>query len=79
VLLAAAGKGAALTHSDLQAWTASLSSLTPASQARKIRAVKSLLSFGERTGYFNVGAALPVPAVGAAAACVATACSPISR
>src|SRR5205807_1868525 len=33
--------------------------------ARKIGAAKSLLSFGERTGYlrFNVGAALPVPPI----------------
>ena len=59
MLLAVTGKAiAALTLSDLQTWTASLNSLAPASRARKIGAVKSLLSFGERTGYlpFNVGA-----------------------
>lgn len=66
VLLAGAGKGiAALTLPDLHAWTDSLSALAPASRARKIGAAKSLLSFGERTGYlpFNVGAALRVPPV----------------
>jgi site-specific recombinase XerD len=65
-LLATAGKPiAALTLPDLQAWTESLGALAPASRARKIGAVKSLLSFGERTGYlpFNVGAALRVPPV----------------
>jgi integrase/recombinase XerD len=65
-LLAGARKPiAALTLPDLQAWTESLAALAPASRARKIGAVKSLLSFGERTGYlpFNVGAALRVPPV----------------
>ena len=43
-LLAAAGKPiAALTLPDLQAWTESLDTLAPASRARKIGAVKSLL------------------------------------
>jgi integrase/recombinase XerD len=66
LLLAAAGKPiAALTLVDLQAWLGSLAELAPASRARKIGAVKSLLSFGERTGYlpFNVGAAVRVPTV----------------
>jgi site-specific recombinase XerD len=66
LLLAAAGKPiAALTLVDLQAWMGSLAALAPASRARKIGAVKSLLSFGERTGYlpFNVGAAVRVPPV----------------
>lgn len=66
LLLAAAGKPiAALTLIDLQAWIGSLTELAPASRARKIGAVKSLLSFGERTGYlpFNVGAAVRVPPV----------------
>jgi hypothetical protein len=66
LLLAAAGKPiAALTLVDLQAWMGSLVELAPASRARKIGAVKSLLSFGERTGYlpFNVGAAVRVPPV----------------
>jgi hypothetical protein len=64
-LLAAAGKPvAALTLIDLQAWIGSLAELAPTSRAR-IGAVKSLLSFGERTGYlpFNVGAAVRVPPV----------------
>jgi integrase/recombinase XerD len=64
LLLAAAGKPiAALTLIDLQAWIGSLAELAPASRARKIGAVKSLLSFGGRTGYlpFNVGAAARVP------------------
>jgi integrase/recombinase XerD len=66
LLLAAAGKAiAALTLIDLQPWIGSLAELAPASRARKIGAVKSLLSFGERTGYlpFNVGAAVRVPPV----------------
>jgi hypothetical protein len=50
LLLAAAGKPiAALTLVDLQAWMGSLVEQAPASRARKIGAVKSLLSFGERT------------------------------
>jgi integrase len=66
LLLAAAGKPiAALTLVDLQAWMGSLAGLAPASRARKIGAVKSLLSFGGRTGNlsFNVGAAVRVPPV----------------
>jgi site-specific recombinase XerD len=70
-LLAAAGEPiAALTLSDLQSWVESLARLAPASRARKIGAIKSLLSFGERMGYlaFNVGAPLRVPAVTSALA-----------
>src|SRR4051794_34412641 len=56
-----------VTLADLQAWTNSLpmAALAPASRARKIGAVKSLLSFAEKTGLlpFNVGAALRVPPV----------------
>ena len=66
MLLAVTGKAiAALTLSDLQTWTASLNSLAPASRARKIGAVKSLLSFGERTGYlpFQCRGRLRVPPV----------------
>jgi integrase/recombinase XerD len=66
LLLATAGKAiAALTLIDLQAWMGSLGELAPASRARKIGAIKSLLSFGERTGYlpFNVGAAIRVPPI----------------
>jgi integrase/uncharacterized protein YodC (DUF2158 family) len=65
-LLAITGKLiAALTLLDLGVWVESLAELAPASRARKIGAVKSLLSFGERTGYlpFNVGASIRVPPV----------------
>ena len=67
-MLATVGKPiAAVTLADLQAWTGSLAfaALAPASRARKIGAVKSLLSFAEKTGLlpFNVGAALRVPPV----------------
>src|SRR6185437_10525017 len=53
---------AAVTLSDLQAWTASLGQgrLRPATQNRALTAVKSLLSFAHQTGYLpvNVGVAL---------------------
>src|SRR5689334_12873615 len=67
-MLASAGKPiAAVTLADLQDWTNSIpmTALAPASRARKIGAVKSLLSFAEKTGLlpFNVGAALRVPPV----------------
>ena len=67
-MLATVGKPiAAVTLADLQAWTGTLAfaALAPASRARKIGAVKSLLSFAEKTGLlpFNVGAALRVPPV----------------
>jgi len=65
-LLITVGKPiAAIKLADLQPWAASLDRLSPASRARRIGAVKSLLSFGERTGMlpFNVGAALRVPPV----------------
>jgi len=65
-LLATAGKPVAeLTLSDLEAWADSLAQLAPASRARKIGAIRSLLSFGERTGYLasNVGARLRIPPV----------------
>ena len=56
-----------VTLADLQDWTNSIpmTALAPASRARKIGAVKSLLSFAEKTGVlpFNVGAALRVPPV----------------
>jgi site-specific recombinase XerD len=52
----------AVTLADLQAWAARLGeeSLQPASQNRALTAVKSLLSFGQETGYlpYNVGAAV---------------------
>jgi len=62
--LAYAGKTVQLvTLSDLQAFADSLSDLAPTSRARILSAVKSLLSFAERTGYtpLNIGAALRLP------------------
>lgn len=51
-----------VTMTDLQAYTQVLGqgSLKPASQNRALTAIKSLLSFGQETGYlpFNVGAAV---------------------
>ena len=56
---------AATTLGHLQAWTRTLDGLAPASRARRIAAIKSLLTFAQRTGYLplNVGAALRVPPV----------------
>jgi len=65
-LLASAGKPlAAMTSADLQLWVEWLAGLAPASRARKIRAAKSLLSFGKRTGFLpsDPGAALRPPRV----------------
>jgi site-specific recombinase XerD len=65
-MLATIGKPVAnLALADLQDWIGTLEQLAPASQSRKIGAVKSLLSFAEKTGLlpFNVGAALRVPPV----------------
>lgn len=52
-----------LTLDQLQAFTDSLSDLSPASTYRTLSAVKSLLTFGHRLGYLpaNVGAALRLP------------------
>lgn len=52
-----------VTLEDLQAYTYTLLHLSVASQALKLSAVKSLLSFGHRIGYlrFNVGAPLRLP------------------
>ena len=54
---------AMVTLGDLQAFADSLGG-KPSSRARTLAAVKSLLSFGQRTGYLalNVGAALKLPA-----------------
>lgn len=54
-----------ITLGDLQSFMDSLSELAPASQARVLSGVKSLLSFGHETGYLtlNVGAALRLPKV----------------
>ena len=50
---------------DVQGYKDSLAPLAIASQARKLSAVKSLLSFGHELGYlvFNVGAPVKLPAV----------------
>lgn len=54
----------ALTIGDLQVWLDSLSG-SPASRARRLASVKSLLSFATRINYlpFNVGAAVRAPTV----------------
>lgn len=54
-----------VTLGDVQAYGAELVHLAPASRARKLGAIKSLLSFGQRIGYlpFNVGAPVRVPPV----------------
>ncbi|AHJ69349.1 Integrase/recombinase (XerC/CodV family) [Granulibacter bethesdensis] len=55
----------ATTVGDLQAWVSSLDHLAPASQARKIAAMKSLISFAAELGYLplNIGQPIHVPAV----------------
>ncbi len=54
-----------VTLGDLQAFADALErqTLTPSSRVRTLAAVKSLLAFGQRTGYLplNVGAALKLP------------------
>jgi integrase/recombinase XerD len=54
---------AVVTLGDLQAFADSLT-VKPSSRGRTLAAVKSLLAFGQRTGYLalNVGAALKLPA-----------------
>jgi integrase/recombinase XerD len=54
-----------VTLGDLQAFQDSLADLSTASQARKLSAVKSLLTFGQRTGYLvlNVGAPVKLPKI----------------
>jgi integrase/recombinase XerD len=64
--LAHAGKDLrAVTLGNVQAFVDSLAGLAPASRARRISVVKSLLSFAHRVGYvvFNVGAAVRLPPV----------------
>ncbi len=53
------------TIGELQNWTATLEHLKPASQARKLAAIKSLFGYGRRIGYlqFDVAAALLLPKV----------------
>ncbi len=55
----------AVTLGDVQGFQDSLAELASATQARRLSAVKSLLSFGHRTGCFavNVGAAVRLPKV----------------
>src|SRR5690606_26698502 len=63
-LLAAVGIPLAqLTLKDLQAFSDTLSDLSPASRKRVLSSVKSLLTFGQKLGYlqWNVGAALKAP------------------
>ena len=52
-----------VTLGDLQAYQDSLAALAPTTQARRLSAIKSLLSFGQRTGFLavNVGAAIRLP------------------
>jgi integrase/recombinase XerD len=54
-----------VTLGDVQGFIDTLAGLAPASRARKISAVKSLLSFAHRTGYlvFNVGTPIRLPSV----------------
>ena len=68
VLAFRAHVGCTLSHvtlGDLQGFQDSLAPLATATQARKLSAVKSLLSFGHRTGYLllNVGAAVRLPKI----------------
>jgi integrase/recombinase XerD len=54
-----------VTLGDLQAFQDSLNHLATASQARRLSAIKSLLSFGQKTGFLtlNVGAAIFLPRI----------------
>ncbi len=55
----------AVTLADMQGFQDSLKTLATATEARRLSAVKSLLSFGHKTGYLpvNVGAAIRLPKV----------------
>ncbi len=52
------------TVADLQAFSDSIEG-RPATVARTLSAIKSLLSFGQRTGYlrWNIGAAVKLPPI----------------
>ena len=54
-----------VTLGDVQGYQDTLDHLASASQARKLSAVKSLLSFGHKTGYLavNVGAPIRLPRI----------------
>lgn len=56
---------ASLTLADLQAYADSLGHLRPATRARMLSSIKSLLTFGHRLGLLpvNAGAALRLPAI----------------
>ena len=63
-LLYSSGKPlSAVTLSDLSEFADDLLWLAPATQARKLRVMKSLFSFAQKVGYlaYNVGAALEAP------------------
>jgi integrase/recombinase XerD len=62
-LAAVAKPLAAVTLGDVQAYADALADLAPATQARQLSAVKSLLAFGHRIGVLpvNVGAAVRLP------------------
>jgi site-specific recombinase XerD len=51
---------AAVTLGDLQAWADTLADRAPATQARALSAVKSLLTFGHRLGLLPVNAGAPL-------------------
>ncbi len=55
----------AVTLGDVQGFRDTLDSLATATQARRLSAVKSLLSFAHRTGFLpvNVGAAIRLPSI----------------
>lgn len=62
--LAHAGRALrSVTVGEVQSYRATLEHLAPASQARKLSAVKSLLSFARRLGYvpFDVGSVVKLP------------------
>ena len=52
-----------LTLGDLQDYQDGLAALAPTTQARRLSAIKSLLSFAQRTGFLpvNIGAAIRLP------------------
>jgi integrase/recombinase XerD len=54
-----------VTVGEVQSYRATLQHLAPASQARKLSAVKSLLSFARRLGYvpFDVGSVVKLPPI----------------
>lgn len=54
-----------VTVGDVQGFADALAGLKPASRARKLSTVKSLLTYAHRLGYvqFNVGAAIRLPAI----------------